>query len=135
MATNGICSIKVTNDNGDRIEYPLYFGRQAIEEIAIRTEQHFSPNGFKILLDMIYGGTVAHATKNGLPFPSEQEIYALVESFLDEEDSAEQHDALEECFRQSKYGSDYLKKLEDIKKKMESYLTGMKSAKKNTGKR
>lgn len=129
MATNGICSIRVKG-----VEYPLYFGRQAVEELALRTEANFSSNSFKILLDMVYAGMSAHAAKNGMPYPKESDVYQLVEDFLEEEDSAEQHDAIDECFKQSKYGSDYLKQLDDLKKKMDSLVKKVKSVKKTTGK-
>lgn len=129
MATNGICSIRVKG-----VEYPLYFGRQAIEELALRTEANFSTSPFKILVDLIYSGMCAHAARKDIPFPKYEDVYELCEDFEDEEDSAEQYMAVDECFKASKYGSDYIDKLNDTKKKMERLAREAKSIIKRTGK-
>lgn len=116
MATNGTCKITVKG-----VEYPLYFGRMAIEEIARRTEISISPNHYKLFLDMVYGAMCNHTLTLDVPvpFPTIGEVNAIVEDFYDEEDSKEQQETVDKCFRECKWGKEYINKVDDLKKKWE----------------
>jgi len=113
MATNGICSIRVKGT-----EHPLYFGMLAIEEVSSRLGDNPSSNLVKIVTDMVYGGMCNHAFRNDRPFPTYESVADLVEELFDEEDSNEQYMALDTCFRESKHGSKWMQKMEELKKKV-----------------
>lgn len=97
--------------------YPLLFGRQSAEEMGRRTSDSFSPNGFKLFCDLVYSGWCNHATANDYPFPTYQSVYELVEAFYDEDDSKEQQETIWDVFYKSKWGAEYLKKIQDAEKK------------------
>lgn len=115
--TNGICEIKVAG-----VVHPLYFGRLAQEEISRRTDANILGNSVKVLTDMVYAGRVNYANRHELPFPSYTEISDLVEDWTDEEDYSEQVEAVDKCFRESKYGRKLVEGWEELKKKMESLV-------------
>ena len=121
--TNGICEIRVQG-----VKHPLYFGRLAQEEITRRTDANILGNSVKILTDMVFAGKVNHANKNELPFPTYGEVSDLVEALYEEEDAQEQISAMDECFRESKYGKQLLDGWEDLKKKMEELVAEQERA-------
>lgn len=108
------------------VEYPLYFGMQAAEEVGRRTEQYLTQNSFKIFVDIVYAGMSNHFTKLDVPPLSYKDVYELVEEFVNEDDSSEQQDAIARAFNESKYGSELLQKYEDIKKKLEKATAEVK---------
>ena len=114
---NGNCVITIGG-----IDYPLYFGRLAVEEFAKRTEQHLSPNGFKIATDMVYAGMINFQSRNNLPLSPYSEVYDLMEAFSDEENWEENFRQIDEAFFDSKYGSQYKDKIEELKKKLETEI-------------
>lgn len=115
MATNGICHIRVKE-----VKYPLYFGMLAIEELVNRLDRSDSDNHVKILTDMVFSGMCNHAYRQDLEFPKYSEVCDLIEDFFDEEDSSEQYVAIDLCFKESKHGSRWVEKLEELKKKIET---------------
>ena len=126
---NGNCIIRVKG-----VEYPLYFGRQAIEESARRSEISITGNSVKFFADTVYAGMANHATKLDVPPLPYSEVYDIVEEFYEEEDSAEQFEAIDTCFKESKYGRDFIEKIEELKKKWEAETEAMKNkAQTNTG--
>ena len=112
--SNGNCVMKI----GDMV-YPLFFGRMAVEEFAKRTETTLSDNAVKLATDLIYAGFVNFQTRQNLPMSSYEEVYDLAEEFFDQPDAKEQFERIDECFFQSKYGSKYKERIEDLKKKIE----------------
>lgn len=121
MEQNGICFIKVKG-----IEYPLYFNRMAIQEVAMRTEAATSPNDFKVTVDLVYGGMCAYNYSKDLPYPKFSDVYQIVEDFYEEEDCVEQLSEINKCFVESKYGKEYLSAFSDIKKKLSKLKTKSK---------
>lgn len=118
--SNGNCEIQVGG-----VKHSLYFGRQAVEEFARRMEKYLSDNGFKIAVDMVYAGITNYNTKNDIPVPTFPEVYDLVEKLADEKDYNEQYETVAKCFWESKYGSDYSRKIEELKKKVEQEIQEM----------
>lgn len=126
METNGITKIIVGGK-----EYPLLFGRAAVEEMSRRSSEKLSNNGVKLLTDLVYSGLLNRAIKDDSEFPSYSDVYDLVEDFQLEEDSSEQYEKIWKIFESSRWGSQWLEKLNEIKKKvdlaMEELLTGNQS--------
>lgn len=134
---NGNCVLTIGG-----IDYPLYFGRLAVEEFAKRTEQDLTPNGFKIATDMVYAGIINFQNRNNLPTSPYSEVYDLMELFTDDPDWEEKFRKVDETFFDSKYGSQYKQKIEELKKKLEEEMVKTKeeltkktqqTKKKNTG--
>lgn len=123
--SNGICEIIVGGE-----KHALYFNRQAVEEVAMRTEANISGNGFKVLCDLVYAGICAGRARQDLPYPAWHEVYALVEQLYEQEDGTEQQATIHHCFNTSKYGAQYLEKLEEIKKKAEAMMAPAPAVKK-----
>lgn len=115
--TNGICEITVKG-----VKHALYFGRLAQEEISLRTETNVLGNPIKVLTDMIHAGRVNWAYKQDTVYPSWKETTDLVDDWLEEENFPEQNEAVDKCFRESKYGKQLLEGWEELKKKMEELL-------------
>lgn len=113
--SNGNCVMKI----GDMV-YPLFFGRMAVEEFAKRTETTLSDNAFKLAADLIYAGFMNFQTRQNLPMSTYEEVYDLVEEFFDQEDAQKQFEDIDVCFFQSKYGSKYKERIEELKKKIEA---------------
>lgn len=116
MATNGMTKITVKG-----VDYPLYFGRMAIEEVARRTEISVSPNHYKLFFDMVYGGMCNYTLTLDVPvpFPKISEVNTIIEDFYDEPDCKEQQEAVDKVFRECKWGKEYISKVNDLKKKWE----------------
>lgn len=119
---NGNCVIIV----GD-VPHPLFFGRLAVEEFAKRTEDNLSANGFKIATDMVYAGIINFQSRENLPMSSYREVYDLMEEFSDQKDFQEQYLKVDETFFQSKYGSQYKERIEELKKKIVEETEKMKN--------
>ncbi|NGM63507.1 hypothetical protein G5B30_16480 [Sphingobacterium sp. SGG-5] len=113
MATNGICSIKVKG-----VEYPLYFGMLAIEEVGNRMGNNPSSNMVKITTDIVYAGMCNWAFRKDLVYPTYESVSDIIEDLFDEEDASEQYINIDKCFRESKYGSKLINAVEDVKKKV-----------------
>lgn len=122
MEQNGICVIEVKG-----VKYPLYFNRMAIQEIAMRTENATSANDFKVTVDMFYGGMCAYNYSKDLPYPKFSDVYKITEDFFEEENCVEQLGEVNKTFVESKYGKEYLRAFDDVKKK----LTGINPPKKS----
>lgn len=112
--TNGIAQIKV----GGEI-YPLLFGRAAVQEMSDRSVNNLSSNGVKLLVDLVFSGMMNHNIKFDLPRVEYSEVYELVENFADEEDAKEQEKKLWEIFEASRWGSQWVNELNEIKKKVQ----------------
>lgn len=119
--TNGYIDIKIGAET-----YGLFFGRQSVEEFARRTEKYLSDNSFKIATDMVFSGMANYATKHELPVLPYEQVYDLMEEFSDQEDYNAQYAKVAETFWESKYGSDYREKLEELKKKVETEIEDLK---------
>lgn len=104
------------------VTYPLLFGRQAAEEMGRRTSDSFSPNGFKLFCDLVYSGMCNHATANDYPFPRYQEVYDKVELFYNESDAKEQQELIWDIFYKSKWGAEYLEKIQEAEKKSQMMM-------------
>lgn len=100
----------------------MYFGRLAQEEISRRTDANILGNAVKILTDMVFAGRVNYTNRYDLPYPSYTEVSDLVEKLYDEEDCQEQIDAVDKCFRESRYGREMLDSWSDLKKKLETLV-------------
>lgn len=113
--TNGIAQIKV----GGEI-YPLLFGRAAVQEMSDRSVNNLSSNGVKLLVDLVFSGMMNHNIKFDLPRVEYSDVYELVENFADEEDAKEQEKKLWEIFEASRWGSQWVNELNEIKKKVQT---------------
>lgn len=113
MANNGITKIIVKG-----VEYPLYFNIQATEEFTNRLFDNVSSSPFKVMVDMIYSGMVGHAASKNIAYPKFEDIYAICEDFVEEEDSKEQYVEIDRVFTESKWGKKKIEELEDLKKKV-----------------
>lgn len=111
---NGLASINV----GGKI-YPLLFGVAATQEIAKIVEKDYSDNEFTNIHAIIHGGMINHAIKARETLPSWTDTYEVAEAFYAEKDFIEQFNAVNKIFAESRWGSDYLNKLEDLKKKVD----------------
>lgn len=100
--SDGNCTIRVKG-----VEYPLYFGRYAIEMIARRTEEDLSAENFKVTEDMFYGGIRNWQRQNQLPMSTGKDVFHITEDFFEEEDCVEQLTKVNECFLESKYGAEF----------------------------
>ena len=114
--TNGFCEIKVGKGESERT-YPLLFGLAATREMARRTVEGMTANEIKVLTDLVYSGSMNHAIASDLPFPSYSEVYGIVEEFQEREDATEQFDRIWETFNASKFGSQWIKTVDEAKKK------------------
>lgn len=115
--TNGVAEIRVGG-----ITYPLLFGRAAAQEMSDRTLSNLSGNPVKLLTDLVYSGMMNNAILNSQKFPSQTEVYLLVEDFSDEKDMLEQEKALWDTFEASKWGSKWNEEIAEVKKKATELL-------------
>lgn len=113
--TNGIAQIKVGGET-----YPLLFGRAAVQEMSDRSVNNLSSNGVKLLADLVFSGIMNHNIKFDLPRVEYSDVYELVENFADEEDAKEQEKKLWEIFEASRWGSQWVNELNEIKKKVQT---------------
>lgn len=109
---NGVCEMRIAGK-----VYPLKFGIVAVEEFSRLCSDNVSKNANKAMIELIYSGLFNHAIANRLPAKSFSEVYDLVEEFNNEDDAADQIEKIWETFNQSKYGSEWLKKIEGLAKK------------------
>lgn len=124
---------KITSVEG--VEHTLYFGMQAVEEFAMRTERYLSGNSFKIAVDMIFAGIANQMTKLDMaPLPY-GEVYSMIEALVDADKEAynKQYEAIENAFWESKHGKDYADRLKEIKKKVDQEIELMMRPPENTG--
>lgn len=125
--TNGMTKITVGGK-----EYPLRFGRAAVEEMSRRSAENLSANRVKMFTDLVFSGMMNNAIANDLPFPSYPEAYEMVEEFQDEPDASEQQNEIWGVFEQSRWGAEWLTKLEEVKKKVDQAVTNAEAE--STGK-
>lgn len=109
-------------------EYLLHFGRAAVEEMSHRAADRLTPNRIKMFTDLIYSGMMNSAIATDTPFPSYPEVYELIEDFQDEEDASEQQTKIWNVFEQSRWGAEWIKKLEETKKKVDLAVMEMEKA-------
>lgn len=121
------------------VEHTLYFGRQAVEEFGRRTEKYMTDNGFKIAVDMVYSGIANYMTKLDMPVMKYDQVYEMLEKLSDLQEGTEavphydkQYEDITQCFWESKYGSEYAEKLEEIKKKVEQEIQTLQEQLKHT---
>lgn len=114
--SNGRCEIKV-GEGAEERTFPLLFGLAAVREMARRTVEGFTANEIKVLTDLVYAGRMNAAIADDLPFPSYGECYALIEEFQSRADATEQFDRVWEVFNTSKFGAEWLKTVDEAKKK------------------
>lgn len=113
---NGICELRV-----DGKVYPLKFGMLAIEELEKRVITNHVSSNIKGAVDLIYAGMMNYAIVKEKKVPSYEEVYNLLEANTSPDFEA-QIQAAWECFNESKYGSDWIKKMETLKKKVSELL-------------
>lgn len=111
---NGLTNINV----GGKL-YPLLFGVAATQEIAKIVEKDYSDNEFTNIHAIIHGGMINHAIKARETLPSWTDTYEVAEAFYAEKDFIAQFNAVNTVFAESRWGSDYLNKLEELKKKVD----------------
>lgn len=124
-ATNGITKITIGGE-----QYPLRFGRAAVEEMSRRSGENLSVNATKMLTDLVFSGMLNHSLAKDEQLPSYPDVYELIEAFQDEEDSSEQYAHLWETFEKSRWGSEWMSKLDDVKKKVEAAIAEGEKVKK-----
>lgn len=110
---------------GERKEFTLYFARQAVEEFARRLAAHLTDNSFKLLTDMVYAGLANFHTKMDLPHMPYHEVYALMETFAEQEDYEKQYADIQEAFWSSKHGQKYQEAIAETKKKVEQEMAAL----------
>lgn len=125
VATNGLITINVGGE-----KYPLRFGRASVEEMSKRVIENTTANNVKMFADLIYSGMMNEAIFKDIPFPAWGDVYEIVELFQEEEDSAEQYEAIWQCFQQSRWGSKWFDELNNIKKKVDLEIKKMSKTKK-----
>ena len=112
--SNGICKIKVKGT-----DYTLRFQRAAVQYIAETLGKDFVANPFKSTLELVYAGMLNESVFRQSAAPSWEEVYNLVDDFHDEEDATEQLTAVNKAFEDGRWGGDFMRKIEELKKKME----------------
>lgn len=122
--SNGICKITVKGTS-----YTLRFQRAAVQYVAESLGKDFVHSPFKSTLELFYAGMMNESIFNNAPSPTWQEVYDIVDNFHDEEDASEQLQEVNKTFEEGRWGGDFMKKIEELKKKadqmmMESDLTG-----------
>lgn len=120
--TNGIAQIKV----GGEI-HSLLFGRAAVQEMSNRSIKNLTDNSAKLLTDLVFSGIMNHNIKYDLPRVEYSDVYDLVENFADEEDAKEQEKKLWETFEASRWGSQWVDELNEIKKKVQKMTKSLKA--------
>jgi predicted RNA methylase len=109
---NGICELRV-----DSKVYPLKFGMIAIEELERRMIVNHVASNIKAVVDLIYAGMLNYAIVKEQQVPLYAQVYELIEEQNSDADFDQQINAAWVCFNESRFGSDWIKKMEALKKK------------------
>lgn len=120
--TNGMAEITVAG-----VKYPLLFARLAVQEMTTRSLTNPSGNPVLLLINLIHSGLLNHAVFTDSVHPLYPETYLLVDMFAEEEDAKEQEQKLWNIFESSRWGADWVAKLEEAKKKMDKQTENLKA--------
>lgn len=111
---DGICKIRVKG-----IEYTLRLQRAAVEIVAESLKGVTVYTSFESIHTLIFAGLYNEALFQQAAKPVWGEVLQLAEDFHMEEDATEQLALLNRTFEESRWGADFLKRVDEVKKKME----------------
>ena len=122
---NGLTEIKVGGET-----FPLLFGVKATKYITEALSENFFEDDFEINKALVFGGMMNYYSYIGKPLPHDfpQQVYMLVEAWLQEADAKEQSEHISKVFAESKFGSKLMENLEEAKKKVMKELEEMKAS-------
>lgn len=109
---NGIIKIKVAKK-----DYILRFSYLACQDFEKRIFKHPSSNNVKLLTDLVYSGIYGEAVRNDEVMPLYSAAYDIIEDMSAQKDFKDLSDAIFECYNKSKYGSEFVKRIEEYSQK------------------
>lgn len=119
---NGVVDITV---NGKK--HTLRFGMMGVLEFERQNFINPTTNNAKIIVDLLYGGLYGEAMAKGKSPVAYHTIVQLHDEMAEQEDYPAQIESVWKAFGESKYGSEYLKKMQELadaaKKKADESLS------------
>lgn len=119
---NGVVEIKVNGKS-----HTLRFGMLGVMEFERQNFINPTTNNAKIIVDLLYAGLYGEAMRAEKSPLSYGKVVGLHDDLAEQEDYSAQIEAVWKAFGESKYGAEYLKKMEELgkaaKKKAEESLS------------
>ena len=115
---NGVAEINITKGNFKGV-YKLRFGMIGCMEFEVRCFNSSTLNNGKMLTDLIFAGIFGEAARVENKMPVYSDVADLVDSLSEEEDYNEQLESIWNVYNQSKWGSEFQKKIDELSKKKE----------------
>ena len=109
---NGLVEITVKGK-----KHLLRFSYPACMDFEIRVFKNPSSNNGKMFIDLIYSGMLGDALRNEKPEPAYPEVYDLADKLTEEDNFQEQQAKVWEAYNQSKWGKEWMAKIEAFNKK------------------
>lgn len=112
---NGLTEINVGGT-----QFPLLFGRLSVEIITKNLTEDTMDTLEEQTIELVYAGMRNYAHAKRLPKPKWVDVYEICQQLFDEDDFVEQIKEINTVFEESRFGSELIAKLDDVKKKIQA---------------